>query len=191
MNDPTEPGGNSDVDTLIENLASEDHLIRHEARRGLARIGTKIVPRLQELLRSPSERVRWEATKVLGAIGGRPALEALATALPDSSHDVRWTAVEGLIEGREVAYHPVLHQLVVHSSNIGVREAGSHILSHAVREGQASFLKPVLRALRGIAPVFEVSLAAYQALTMYHRAQARLDTAALRKPSPNPVEKTR
>lgn len=189
MNDPNEPGVTRDVDELIGDLASKDHLTRYKARRDLTRLGMEVVPHLRELLQSSSEHVRWEATKVLGSIGGEQALEALATALPDGSHDVRWTAVEGLIEGREESYHPVLHQLVIHSSSVGVREAASHILSHAVREEQSSFLRPVLRALRGRAPVFEVSLAAYQALTTYHRTQARLDSAALRKTGKNSVER--
>ncbi len=189
MNDPNDPEVSRDVDALIGDLASEDHLTRHKARRGLTRLGTDVVPQLRDVLRSPSERVRWEATKVLGTIGGEQALEALAMALPDASHDVRWAAVEGLIEGREDAYHPVLHQLVVHSSNVGVREAASHILSHAVRDEESTFLRPVLRALRGRAPVFEVSLAAYQALTTYHRTQARLDSAGLRKTGKSSVEK--
>ena len=178
------------MEELIGDLASDDHLTRHKARRDLTRLGMDVVPQLRELLQSPAEHVRWEATKVLGSIGGEQALEALATALPDASHDVRWTAVEGLIEGREDAYHPVLHQLVVHSSNVGVREAASHIFSHAVREEHSSFLRPVLRALGGRAPVFEVSLAAYQALTTYHRAQARLDSAVLRKTGKNSVERS-
>ncbi len=188
MNDPTEPGASKEVDDLIAELASKDHLVRNNARRELARMGREIVPQLKELLRSPQEHVRWEGTKILGAIGGEQAMEVLATALPDPSHDVRWTAVEGLIEGREAAYQPVLHQLVVHSSNIGVREAGAHILSHAVREEHSAFLRPVLRALRGRAPVFEVSLAAYQALTLYHRAKARLDMTPMRKVGKNSVE---
>lgn len=127
---------------------------------------------------------------MLGGIGGPDAMEALASALPDPSPDVRWAAVEGLIEGKESAYHPVLHQLVIHSSNVGVREAASHIFAHAVREEHSGFLRPVLRALRGRAPVFEVSLAAYQALTTYHRAQARLDNLPLRKMEKSPAEKS-
>ena len=181
MNESTESGGGPSPNELVEVLASEDHLRRQKARRDLTKLGKSVVPQLRDLLRSHSEHARWEAAKVLGNIGGKEAVEALATLLPDSSHDVRWTAVEGLIEGGESAYHPVLHQLVIHSSNIGVREAASHILGRAVRDDHSSFLQPVLHALHGRAPVFEVSLAAYQALTTLHRNQARLDTARFRK----------
>ncbi len=175
MSEHSESGTTRPVDELIEELASEDPLICHAARRELTRFGRSVVPQLRDLLRSPSEHVRWEAAKVLGGIGGMDGMDALANALPDPSSDVRWAAVEGLIEGKEKAYHPVLHQLVIHSSNVGVRDAAAHIFASAVREERSAFLRPVLRALRGRAPVFEVSLAAYQALTTYHRAQARLE----------------
>lgn len=182
MSNLTEQGESSAPNGLLEDLASEDHVTRHKARRHLTELGRVVVPQLRDLLlRSSLEHVRWEAAKVLGGIGGVDAVEALATALPDPSSDVRWTAVQGLIEGGETAYHPILHQLIIHSSNIGVREAATHVLCHAVKEEHSLFLRPVLRALRGRAPVFEVSLAAYQAMTTYHRTQARLDTAALRK----------
>jgi HEAT repeat protein len=182
MNTTTEPGESIDTEELLENLASADHVTRHKARRQLAALGRRVVPQLRTLLlQSRSERARWEAAKALGSIGGEDAVEALAGALPDASSDVRWSAVQGLIEGGESAYHPILHQLIIHSSNIGVREAAMHVLGHAVREERSSFLRPVLHALRGRAPVFEVSLAAYQAMTTYHRVHARLDTEAFRR----------
>jgi HEAT repeat protein len=164
------------VDAAVERLSSADPVQRQEARQALAAMGRAVVPRLQPLLKADDEHVRWEAVKVLGEAGGPEAARLLVQALSDASRDVRWAATQGLISAGDDALEPVLHELITRAGLVWVREAGIRVLDAAWHERHAPYLRPVLKALKDRAPIFEVPIAAYEALVALHRTRQQLDS---------------
>ena len=156
-----------------------ERMLREGLRVRFVSQGQKSVQILHRCLSSHDEHVRWEAAKALSEIGGAAAMEVLAGALQDESLDVRWVAAEGLIEAWEASLEPVLHQLIAHAGLVAVRESARWIIGAVLHERDVSFLKPVLHALNNRAPIFEVPLAAYEALVSMHRGQARLEYRVL------------
>lgn len=164
------------LEGLVEDLASQNPVIRQEARRKLTVMGRPVIGRLRPLLKSHSEQVRWEAAKTMADIGGPDSANALAETLSDSSRDVRWVATEGLIASHSDALEPMLHELITRSSLVWVREAGIRVLDAALREEHNQFLRPVMKALKDRAPIFGVPIAAYEALVTIQRNRLRLDS---------------
>jgi HEAT repeat protein len=161
------PGGVADpasINSLIANLASEDGMLRVNARRSLVTIGGPSVPFLIQALANRNKWMRWEAAKALGQIGDPAATQALVIALEDRIFDVRWLAAEGLIAiGRE-ALVPLLHALINHPDSLWLREGVHHVLHDLAKGKLDEVLQPVLAALEDIEPSVEVSFAAERAL---------------------------
>ncbi len=155
-------------------VGTHERMLREGLRATFVGQGQKSIPILHHCLSSRHEHVRWEAAKALGEIGGAAATEVLATALADESLDVRWVAAEGMIDMWEISLEPLLHQLIAHAGLISVRESARWVVGAVVHERELEFLRPVLRALNNHAPVFEVPLAAYEALVCLHREQSRV-----------------
>ncbi len=169
------------VEGLVQDLSSQDPVTRQEARRKLVLMGASVVPQLKPLLNAVDEHVRWEGAKALGEIGGAAAAQALAHALSDPSRDVRWAATQGLIASGDEGLEPLLHELITRSGLVWVREAGIRVLDAALQEKGSAYLRPVIKALKDRAPIFEVPIAAYEALVMLHRERARLDAGQVRE----------
>ena len=136
--------------------------VREEARKELVTHGTAAIKPLTALLSSPDAQTRWEAAKALGQIHHREAAAALALCLADEHRDVRWVAAEGLIALGDDALEPVLEELVAHASSVWVRKEATHILNAFGEDNPPIAL--VLKALSGLAPLFEVPVAAFDAL---------------------------
>jgi HEAT repeat protein len=164
------------LDGLLVDLASQDPVLRLEARRRFVTMGRPVVGRLRPLLKSGSEQARWEAAKTLGDIGGPDAAQALAGALSDPARDIRWVATEGLIAAGEEALEPMLHELITRSGLVWVREAGIRVLDASLHDRGFQYLRPVMRALKDRAPIFGVPIAAYEALVTLQRSRLRLDS---------------
>lgn len=150
------------MESLVEGLASREGGVREEARKNLVARGAAAVGPLIALLSSQDTQTRWEAAKALGGIRHRDAAAALATCLGDEHRDVRWVAAEGLIAIGQEALEPVLEELIAHADSVWVRGEAEHILRDQVEDTPA--LSPVLKALGGRAPLFEVPVAAFEAL---------------------------
>ena len=150
------------LERLVEGLASLDGDVREESRKSLVAHGTAAIKPLIALLPSADAQTRWEVVKALGQIHHPDAAPALASCLADEHRDVRWVAAESLITIGHDALEPVLEELIAHADSIWVRKEASHIL-HALG-GETPALAPVIKALAGMAPLFEVPVAAFDAL---------------------------
>ena len=150
------------VEALLKDLSSTNGEARSVARRRLLRYGSAVANSLISLLSSGQPQTRWEAAKALGQIRTGTAAEALALALADEHRDVRWVAADGLIAMGEDAIVPLLEELIDHADSVWVRSAASHVLSEMLP--QHTILKPVVVALNGSAPMFEVPVAAFEVM---------------------------
>ena len=171
-------GSARSIELTLEGLKSGDPIVRQDAREKLVSQGNTAVPMLNDLLSAREDQIRWEVAKALGEISGPEAIRALARVLSDGNRDVRWVAAEGFIAAGEVATEPLLHELIMHSGLVWVREAGIRVIDANLRSSKAEYLHPVLSALKGRVPIFEVPLAAYEALVELHRSRLNLDRLA-------------
>lgn len=162
----------SSIELLVNALASDDIALRSHAFRALIRRGTIATVAVAELLKSPNERVRWEATKALGKIGGKDAAEALAAALDDESLDVRWLAADGLIAIGMVSLVPLLRGLIHRPESALLREASRHVLRSLLQNESAHLISPVLSSLEAGIPVEEVPVAAHDALNKMRQSRS-------------------
>jgi hypothetical protein len=152
------------IQQLVEQLGDRDGVHRQDARERLVEIGSPAVPYLIKVLRSPNERLRWEATKALGEIRDPWAAPALVQTLEDDEAAIRWLAATGLISLGRASLRPLLMALEKHSDSMWMREGTHRVLHALVREGVAEDVVPVLSALEDIEPAVEVPIAAYRVL---------------------------
>ena len=152
------------VEALIHSLSDRDGAVRQNARSSLVAMGQMAVKPLIQLLDSEDGQTRWEAAKALGEIGGDEAVRALVKKLDDNNRDVRWVATAGLVSSGERGLDSLLHELITKSGSVWVREAGIRVIDSLLNERNRDYLRPVLTALRGTAPIFGVPIAAYEAL---------------------------
>ncbi len=158
------PGGGPAVQTLIDELGSDDRTTRQAARAELVRIGAPAVPGLDVALRSRDRRVRWEAVKVLRQINLPAAIPAYVAALEDPGPGVRWIAAEGLAALGRPGVIATLRALVARADSARVRRGAQRVL-HAVSDpGLRQQVAPVLLALKDIEPDLAVPVAAHDAL---------------------------
>ncbi len=152
------------VQALILALASANGREREYARRLLVEIGEPAVEELVEAMVDPRDQVRWEAAEALSRIRDPRTALALVQALQDSNGGVRWIAVSALIASGRMALPPLLKALMQHSESFNLR-AGAHRVLHSMAYGYLQeILGPVLAALDGPAPIFEVPIRAHTAL---------------------------
>jgi HEAT repeat protein len=143
------------IRSLVNDLGSQDGMVRVQARKSLVTIGGRAVKPLAKILSSKKDWCRWEAAKTLGQIGDPSAVKVLLEALEDKMFDVRWLAAEGLIDiGRE-ALVPLLRMLVEHSDSLWLREGAHHVLHDIDKGDLIEILRPVIAALEGFEPSVE------------------------------------
>lgn len=161
-------GGNharsTTITSLVADLASQDELVRTDARQSLVGIRGPAVSALIGALGDPRRQVRWEAAKALGEIANPRAAPALVRALRDTEFSVRWLAAEGLIAFGPKGLVPLLRALIEHSDSVWMRQGAHHVLHDLARGDLREVLQPVLAALQGIEPSLEAPLAAETAL---------------------------
>jgi HEAT repeat protein len=148
------PATDNKIEKLMADLESKEGVRRMEARHQLIETGKAAIPYLIEALDSKKQRVRWEATKTLGAMQAPEAATALVKKLMDDSFEVQWLAAEGLIALKRAAVHPLLKALTTHFDNLDLRQGAHHILHALERENllDEKTLK-VLDELRDIEPL--------------------------------------
>lgn len=81
---------------LVDAARNSDWKTRDRAAKNLVRLGSSAVPTLVAALSDPTLEVRWSAAEVLGRIGDRSAVDALAKLLDDVEDAVRDIAEQGL-----------------------------------------------------------------------------------------------
>ena len=157
-------GTGQDIQRLMNELNSEDGLVRVRARKALVEIGEPAVGELVKALQSQQEWVRWEASKTLSQIGSPTATRALIEALEDKVFDVRYMAAEGLIAIGKDAVAPLLHKLLEHADSYRIREGVHHVLHDIADKDTKKIITPVISALADGIPSVEVPLLAEKAL---------------------------
>ena len=143
----------TNIESLMEMLASKDGVIRQKAREALVALGKPAVSSLtQALLNSRLDQVRWEAAKALGEINDSSSIPPLVKALEDSNHDVAWLAAEALIPYKKTAWPPLLQTLIKsESDSVELRKGAHHVLVNQKEEGFNDLLTTLLKALESSA----------------------------------------
>ena len=139
----------TELETLMDSLASKDGMIRQEARESLVTLGKPAVSSLiQALQNSRRDQVRWEAAKALGEISDTRSIPALVKALEDSDSDVAWLAAEALIKFKKAAWLPLLKALIESGSDsVALRQGAHHVLWKQKADGFNDLLKTLIEAL--------------------------------------------
>src|SRR5208337_4736626 len=102
----------SSIHSLIEDLQSNDGLLRQSAREKLVSMGRGVVSALENLVSHKDASLRWEAVKALGHIADPGSVPLFIGALYDKDEDVRWVAAEGLVAIGSHAMRPLLIELI-------------------------------------------------------------------------------
>ncbi len=152
------------IQSLIQSLSSSDGWARQRARRTLVQIGKPAVEALTEALADPHDQVRWESAQALSEMCDPRAAPSLVQTLEDGNSSVRWIAANALIALGSRGLPPLLKALMQRSESRNLRDGARHVL-HALSGGDLpAILAPVLAALDGPAPIFEVPHKAHTAL---------------------------
>jgi HEAT repeat protein len=132
--------------SLMEQIRSDDGMIRKKARESLVAIGKPAARSLCKALRSASsDQLRWEAAKALGDIGDKRSIPALVAALGDRDHDVAWLAAEGLAKHGIAAWPPILRALAVAGPDSRIFRRGAH---HVFASQELEGFDDLLNALK-------------------------------------------
>lgn len=156
----------TNLDSLMDMLASKDGLIRQKARKLLVTLGKPAVTSLIDALQnSMMIQLRWETAKTLGAIGDIRAIPALVNALEDNDTDVAWVAAEALKKFKKAAWPQVLRMLIKSKSNsVLLREGTHHIFWKQKEAGFNDLLATLIKSLDSNALHDSATLTAYAIL---------------------------
>jgi HEAT repeat protein len=156
------------IQTLVNQLESEDEKLRTRARKSLVTIGKPAVPNLSLVLEnSKIYKARWEAAKALNEIGDLKSISTLVKALEDPESDVAWLAAKTLEKFRKAAWPALLRALVNRGSESVLLQHGAHhVLRKQKMEGYNDLLDILRTALETGSVPETVSPAAYNILEL-------------------------
>jgi HEAT repeat protein len=140
----------TNIETLMEKLASKKGLYRQKARKSLVALGKPAVSYLTLALdNSKLDQLRWEAAKALNSICDTSAIPSLVQALEDKDQDVAWLAAEALIKLKKAAW-PVLLQTLIKRGpdSVLMRQGAHHILRNQKEKGFNDLLKTLTKTLK-------------------------------------------
>lgn len=139
----------TNIESLMDMLASKDGVIRQKAREALVDLGKPAVSSLtQALQNSKLDQVRWEAAKALGSINDTRSIPPLVKALEDNNSDVAWTAADSLNAFKKAAWPPLLQALIKNKSeSVSLRKGAHHVLVDQKEDGFNELLSTLLKAL--------------------------------------------
>jgi HEAT repeat protein len=139
----------TNIESLMDKLASKDGMVRQKARKSLVALGKPAVSALNKALQhSASDQVRWEAAKALGAINDARSIPTLIKALSDGNSDVTWLAAEALSKFKMTAWRPLLRALMKNKPNSGLLYRGAHhVLLDQKEDGFNDLLAALMEAL--------------------------------------------
>ncbi len=152
------------IPVLVGDLASENPVVRENARETLVALGKLAVGSLIEALSDENPQVRWEAAKALGCINDPAAAPALVKAMGDKRFGTRWLAAEALVALGSAALEPLLKALLEPDNAVLLGEGAHHVLHEVSKKGLGPWLSEVMTALKGGEPRMAVPLAAFAAL---------------------------
>ena len=149
------------IQQWITDLGSSSESERKKARSSLITEGANAVPDLIRALSNSNRQPRMEVVKMFSQMRDPSAAPALVRALEDEDHDIRWTAMKGLIAFERVGLEPLLQALMKDFDSVWLREGAHHILN--VLKKKKYLRQPslqVLQALEGVEPEVTVPWAA-------------------------------
>jgi HEAT repeat protein len=154
------------LQSIVNQLESEDDKVRTKARKSLVAIGKQAVLPLSLVLEnSKIYKARWEAAKALGEIGELKSIPSLVKALEDPETDVAWLAAKALEKFRKAAWPELLRALVNHGSeSVSLQHGAHHILRKQKVEGYNDLLDILRTALETGSVPETISPAAYNIL---------------------------
>lgn len=153
---------NQKLDALLERLASDEGVIRLQARNSLAALGNlAVTPLVRALRHATADQVRWEAAKLLGTLSDAKAIPVLVHALEDRNHDVAWLAAEALQKYAQTAWPTLLRKLVKRGADsLLLRQGAHHVLQQQQAEGCNDLLAPLNEVLASATGAGSVMVAA-------------------------------
>jgi hypothetical protein len=149
------------IQQWITDLGSSSESERKKARSSLITEGANAVPDLIQALSNSNRQSRMEVVKIFSQMRDPSAAPALVRALEDEDHDIRWTAMKGLIAFERAGLEPLLEALIKDFDSVWLREGAHHILN--VLKKKKYLRQPclsVLQALEGVEPGVTVPWAA-------------------------------
>jgi len=158
----------TNIESLMEKLASKDGVTRTKARKSLIALGKPAVPSLIGTLQnSKLDHLRWEAAKTLGAIGDAKAIPPLVKALEDGDHDVAWLAAVALKKFKKAAWPTLLRVLIKRrSDSVLLRQGAHHVLLNQKEDGFNDLLATLKKALASNTVPESTAIAAYDILKL-------------------------
>ena len=126
-------GTSTNIEKLVEQLASRDVLKRMRARESLVKVGAKAVPSICRLADSENNEMRWECAKTLAEIADPKSIHTLIRLLEDPKEGTRWDAAVGLINVGSQAVEPVLRAIIERSTDYTIID-GAHACDARVLE---------------------------------------------------------
>jgi hypothetical protein len=159
-------GTDTNLESLMDELANKDGMIRQKAREALVALGKPAVSSLIQALQNASlDQVRWEAAKALEGISDTGAMPALVKALEDSNSDVAWVAANALKTYKMSAWPPLLQALIKgKSDSIALRKGAHHVLVDQKEDGFNELLAALLKALESSSAPESSAVAAHDIL---------------------------
>jgi len=149
------------IQQWITDLGSSNEAERRKARWSLVYEGANAVPDLIQALSNGNQHTRMEVVRIFSQTRDLSAAPALVRALEDEDHDIRWTAMKGLIAFERAGLEPLLEALMKDFDSVWLREGAHHILN--VLKKKRYLRQPslqVLQALEGVEPEVTVPWAA-------------------------------
>jgi len=159
-------GTGTNLESLMDMLASKDGVVRQKAREALVNMGKPAVSSLiQALENSRLDQVRWEAAKALESISDTGSMPSLVKALEDSNSDVAWVAADALKTFKKAAWLPLLQALIKSGSDsVALRKGAHHVLVDQKEDGFNDLLATLLQALESSSAPESSAVAAHEIL---------------------------
>jgi HEAT repeat protein len=134
----------------LNRLVSLNNYHKHiEAKNELVKMGKRILPVMNTLIKSELTVLRREAIKIIMLIANRSSIPMAIRMLEDSDGDIRWMAAETLIKIGRVSIRPLLKALIDDSHSYYLRKGAHHVLSELIRDYDAKEFKELLHMLDG------------------------------------------
>jgi HEAT repeat protein len=152
------------VNLIRASLDTKDVNKKLKSRKLLVKMGKKILPQMNKLLKSGDLRVRMEAAKIIELIGNRMSIPVLIDLLVDIEFDIRWIAAEALIKIGRRSIRPLLKSVRDGENSILLNEGAHHVLMSLLNENEKKHEFSLLQSLEnyhslGVTAPVEASIA--------------------------------
>ena len=124
------------INLIKESLDVKNVHKKLSSRKTLVKMGKKILPQMNKLIKSGDFLIRKEAAKIIELIGERKSIPVLIKLLDDIEFDIRWIAAEGLIKIGRRSIRPLLKSVRDGNNSIITNEGAHHVLISLLNENE-------------------------------------------------------